>query len=331
MSGEEGDAVVVTPWRAVVAVVSVLGLIVLARFGSRLVDVAGVVTTAVALAFLLAPLRSRLARHVGQSASLVITALATAVGVIVAGTVVLNDLRHQTAAVADLLVARIERLPSGSFLGRTVDALGIETSLTSWLGPSSNFVAGADTSTALGQQFVDLAVVVILATFLLANRRCSTPSCVGGLGQSALAFARCGRTPNEGAPATCAVVWCSRSRWVSPSLRSPTCPGCPPDLARCVGGSLVRRPDGGTPRRHAPDRRRGPRGRRPNRSDGRRGPRASSSASSASPFAGASSTAAPMPSAPAPTPERSRSDRARRPGQDNGVPRPRVDGRRGHT
>ncbi|MEZ5259550.1 MAG: AI-2E family transporter [Ilumatobacteraceae bacterium] len=170
MSGEEGDAVVVTPWRAVVAVVSVLGLIVLARFGSRLVDVAGVVTTAVALAFLLAPLRSRLARHVGQSASLVITALATAVGVIVAGTVVLNDLRHQTAAVADLLVARIERLPSGSFLGRTVDALGIETSLTSWLESlPSNFVAGADTSTALGQQFVDLAVVVILATFLLAN------------------------------------------------------------------------------------------------------------------------------------------------------------------
>lgn len=163
------SASTVTPLRLVLTVVVVLVLVAVGRFAVRLDDMVGLVLAAATLAALLAPVRARLRRHVGGAWSIVLTAIGAVVAAGFTIYVVLLDLSRQTESLSEAITERLEEVSASSFLGRTVRALDLGDAVTRWLDriPSA-MVIGADGGIEIGQQLVDLVMVVILAAFMLA-------------------------------------------------------------------------------------------------------------------------------------------------------------------
>ena len=95
--------------------VVVVGVIALAAavFVARLQQVIGLTLAAACLALITLPFQRWLQRGIGGVASMIVTALGSLVAAITLGYVVLRDLRNQAAAVADLVLARLDAGSTG--------------------------------------------------------------------------------------------------------------------------------------------------------------------------------------------------------------------------
>lgn len=142
------------------------------RVADQLVDVAGLVAAAVALALLTSPLQHLLQRFVGTAASVAAVAVGTLATTFGLGLATLADLRRQLAALGDAVNERIDALTPGSLPERLTSSLRIQETIAEWTGDvPTAVVTGQDTSTAVGRQLMSLFFVVILAAFLQASGR----------------------------------------------------------------------------------------------------------------------------------------------------------------
>ena len=103
---------------------------------------------------------------------MIVTAIGSLVAAVTLGYVVLRDLRNQAAAVADLVLARLDQVRPGSFADRVVSSLQLDVAIDEWLSRvPSIVVVGNEGGTEVGHQLVSLLAVVILAAFFQSSGR----------------------------------------------------------------------------------------------------------------------------------------------------------------
>src|SRR5690242_15402731 len=100
---------------------------------SRVQEAVGLTFAAVCLALITLPIQRALQRRIGNVASLVLTAIGTLAVVVTIAYVVLRDLSTQAAVVADRVRVRLDSIRPGSFAGRVVNALQLDTAIDAWL------------------------------------------------------------------------------------------------------------------------------------------------------------------------------------------------------
>ena len=150
----------------IATVVLSIAMIVFVR---RLVDVIGLVLGAVALALLTAPIRRGLARWLGDSWSIVATAVISLAATVGLAVLVLHDLRAQAEAVSVHIHTRLRGLQPGSTIERIATSMKLEPAIDRWLEriPTS-VVVGGEGGTDTATRLLTLLMVVVLAAFLHA-------------------------------------------------------------------------------------------------------------------------------------------------------------------
>jgi len=137
---------------------------------SRVQEAVGLTFAAVCLALITLPIQRAMQRRIGNVASLVLTAIGTLAVVVTIAYVVLRDLSTQAAVVADRVRVRLDSIRPGSFAGRVVNALQLDTAIDAWLRRvPSLVVVGSNGGTEVGRQLLSLFAVVILATFFQSS------------------------------------------------------------------------------------------------------------------------------------------------------------------
>ncbi len=166
-TGSPRSAVEVRPIMAVIATV-VLSVAVVV-FVRRLVDVIGLVLAATTVALLTAPVRRAFARWLGDSWSVVATAVLNLSATVGVAALVVRDLGAQAETFSRHVDERLDRLPPGSTVGRIVDAMRLESAIDGWLGRiPTQVVGGGESGAAMATRLLTLLMVVVLAAFLHA-------------------------------------------------------------------------------------------------------------------------------------------------------------------
>ena len=164
------DTVQIPIDRVAAFVVGAIVVVVAAVFAQRLGDVVGLFLAAVVMAVTTLPIRRGLSRHIGNAASLVVTAVGTIAVSAAVIFVALRDLSERTAQVSELVDRRLGELPAESVLGRVVRATRLDTGVGQWLDDlPARAVVGADQGSEMATQGFLFLTVVVLATFLQAS------------------------------------------------------------------------------------------------------------------------------------------------------------------
>ncbi len=170
------DGAAVDANRAVIEIRPILTVIVtvvlsvaVVVFVRRLIDVIGLVLAATAVALVTAPVRRALARWLGNSWSVVATAVLNLAATIGVAAVVMRDLGTQADTISRHVDERLEGLPPGSTVGRIVDAIQLESAIDGWLERiPTQVVGGGESGAAMATRLLTLLMVVVLAAFLHA-------------------------------------------------------------------------------------------------------------------------------------------------------------------
>jgi predicted PurR-regulated permease PerM len=153
-------------WLVVVGVAAVATAVLVARVQEAI----GLTLAAVCMALITLPIQRKLQRWIGNVGSLVTTAIGTLAAVVAIAYVVLHDLGAQAEVVGDRIRERLDQIRPGSFAGRVVDALQLDSAIVEWLHRvPSLVVVGTNGGTGVGRQLLSLLAIVILATFFQSS------------------------------------------------------------------------------------------------------------------------------------------------------------------
>lgn len=144
--------------------------IALSKVAGELADILGLLLVAGALAWLLTPLKARIARRIGAGGSIVVIVIGVLVIGLGIGGLLVADLSSGAEALSDRVRASLETGADRSWFSRLQGSLRLDQGVADWLTSlPSRMVFGANGTPALGQRVVDMLVVVVLAAFLLSS------------------------------------------------------------------------------------------------------------------------------------------------------------------
>ena len=159
------SAIEITPILTMIATV-VLSVAVVV-FARRLVDVIGLALAATTLALLTNPVRRVLARWIGDSWSILATAILNLAATVGVASLVVRDLGSQAEAISRDVDERLDSLRPDSTVGRIVDVMQLDGAIDSWLERIPvQVVGGGDGGAAMATRLLTLLMVVVLAAFL---------------------------------------------------------------------------------------------------------------------------------------------------------------------
>jgi predicted PurR-regulated permease PerM len=168
-----GPVRVEVPWRHVLLLGSVAGVVLLAAaMLRRLEHVLAIAVAAGAYACLTARVRAALGRWTGDAVAAVVVAVLTIAGIAAASAVLASELGGQLDAVAAVLVAEVESLDPGSVAGRIAESTAAASSIERFAAEAPVVaVNGEPGPLGIGRRASELLLVVVLGTFLQSGAR----------------------------------------------------------------------------------------------------------------------------------------------------------------